>query len=154
MKKTVGIILAIAVCLFIVCGLAGCAMQNEVDNSILFVEQQLTLINATLEDMEITDNTLNNTIATLTERVQNLESELEIARTSIGTFSVSLEKEISDRKTDIEMLKAQDSELKAKITALEKALSDQTNGAKAEDIFVTISDWTSLKMKLILPSRV
>lgn len=148
MKKTVEIILAIAVCLFIVCGLAGCAMQNEVDNSILSIEQQLALINATLDDMEITDNTLNNNIATLTERVQNLESELEIARTSIGAFSVSLEKEISDRKTDIEMLKAQDSELKAKIATLEKALSNQTDGAKAEDIFVTISDWTSFKNEI------
>ncbi len=153
MKRTfTTMLMTFLLCVCAVFGLTACDIfvQEGLESTVLSVEQQVSIINGTIDDMKATDATLKNSIDGLTTKVTKLESDLESVKSNVGDVSEDLEKEIADRKADVKTLQDKDSELQTKINALETALSEKEQGIKewANGAFVMVSDWTSFKTEI------
>lgn len=160
--KKLGIILSIifGVCILgggitgIVCG----SNQSKVNDK---VEEQVTLINTTIDDMKSTNTTLDSNINSLTTRVTTLESTLTIVQTTINGLSDDLDdtkekltnvetnlmKEINLIKEDIVELKEKDASLQNQINTLTTALENEINNVKewTSETYLTITNWNTFK---------
>ncbi len=137
--------------------------------SIKEIEDQITAINASIEDLEAVDKELDGYIQTLEVTAGNLQKELEDVNTAIDNLKCELEGEISTAKQelldkltdlqkdienelagirkDIEELEAKDKELEGKIedlqTYVDEKLGDTEDWAKAT--FATLEQYEALQ---------
>lgn len=141
MKKTLTTtILAILLCVCMVFGFAGCANQEDIDNSvntaIAPISEQITAINTSIDDLETVDTTLDGYIDALETKV----TELEASDTATA-------EEITAIKSVIETLKTKDTELEGKITTLENYVNTELSTTEdwAEATFATLAQYAEIQ---------
>lgn len=163
--KKLRTILSIIICVCIlgggITGIVCGFNQSKVNDK---VEEQVTLINTTIDDMKSTNTTLDSNINSLTTRVTTLESTLTIVQTTINGLSDDLDdtkekltnvetnlmKEINLIKEDIVELKEKDASLQNQINTLTTALENEINNVKewTSETYLTITNWTAFKSEI------
>lgn len=176
MKKLLYFMAAMTVVFFTACDDMDHAIADQTDRidqleklSIKEIEDQITAINASIEDLEAVDKELDGYIQTLEVTAGNLQKELEDVNTGIDNLKSELEGEISTAKQelldkltdlqkdienelgairkDIEELEAKDKELEGKIedlqTYVDEKLGDTEDWAKAT--FATLEQYEALQ---------
>lgn len=176
MKKLLYFMAAMTLVFFTACDDMDHAIADQTDRidqleklSIKEIEDQITAINASIEDLEAVDKELDGYIQTLEVTAGNLQKELEDVNTAIDNLKSELEGEISTAKQelldkltdlqkdienelagirkDIEELEAKDKELEGKIedlqTYVDEKLGDTEDWAKAT--FATLEQYEALQ---------
>lgn len=141
MKKTLSTtILAILMCVCMVFGLASCANQEDIDNSvntaIAPISEQITSINTSIDDLKAVDTTLDGYIDALEAKA----TELEASDTATAD-------EITAIKSVIETLKTKDTALESKITTLENYVNTELSATEdwAEATFATLAQYAEIQ---------
>lgn len=141
MKKSLSTtLLAILMCVCMVFGFAGCANQEDIDNSvntaIAPISEQITAINTSIDDLKAVDTTLDGYIDALETKVTELEAS-----------DTATTEEITAIKSVIETLKTKDTELDGKITTLENYVNTELSATEdwAEATFATLAQYAEIQ---------
>lgn len=144
MKKTLTTtLLAIFMCVCMVLGFAGCSVETTDASAIASINEQITAINKSIDDLKATDTALDGYINALKARVEVLENG-----SSDGTNDSNNAAEIATLKTAIASLESKDTELANKITTLEATVETLATKDWANATFATLESYQSVQTSI------